>query len=170
MCLALFLFPSYQEGNKGLDVKQIKKFLYGAGVIIVVLCLCVTGTVEAKFMSGGRGEKSSVSLAGLQKDSMAETVAFVLNHYKLDNGMYPTTEQGLQSLVRKPTVPPLPSHWKGPYLGSIPVNSEGKLYTYTCPGVRNKDGYDLTVSDTMAPVLKAKGEGKQKTFKKNVFK
>jgi general secretion pathway protein G len=49
--------------------------------------------------------------------------------YKLDNGFYPTTEQGISALVTKPTTKPIPQHWT-PYLKKIPLDQKGNPYKY----------------------------------------
>lgn len=59
-----------------------------------------------------------------------------LGLYKLDNGSFPSTEQGLAALVTKPTTGNIPSNWKeGGYLKSMPKDPWGNEYVYVCPGV-----------------------------------
>jgi general secretion pathway protein G len=60
-----------------------------------------------------------------------------LKLYKLDNQRFPTTEQGLEALVRKPTAGPAPSNWK-PYLDKLPSDPWGKPYQYLNPGVKGE--------------------------------
>jgi len=69
----------------------------------------------------------------------------VLNAYYLDNSCYPTTEQGLRALIEKPTIPPIPENWNGPYLEDkqIPKDPWGAELIYRCPGIHNPDKYDL---------------------------
>ncbi len=58
-----------------------------------------------------------------------------LNLYRLDNYDYPTTEQGLESLVQKPTSPPEPRNWKtGGYIDRLPKDPWGYDYQYLSPG------------------------------------
>lgn len=57
-----------------------------------------------------------------------------LEMYKLDNYRYPTTNQGLEALVRKPTTPPIPHHWHR-YLNHLPVDPWGHPYKYIHPGI-----------------------------------
>lgn len=58
-----------------------------------------------------------------------------LNLYRLDNYNYPTTEQGLQALVARPTTPPEPSNWKaGGYVDQMPTDPWGNPYQYLSPG------------------------------------
>jgi general secretion pathway protein G len=67
-----------------------------------------------------------------------------LDRYRLDNGSYPTTEQGLPALREKPTRDPSPPNWRGPYLQhDLSVDSWGRPFIYRSPGVRNPAGYDL---------------------------
>jgi general secretion pathway protein G len=68
-----------------------------------------------------------------------------LDSYRLDNGVYPTTEQGLEALRTKPVREPVPINWRGPYLRkSVPVDPWGRPYLYRSPGERNPSGYDLS--------------------------
>jgi len=60
-----------------------------------------------------------------------------LKLYKLDNGRYPTAEQGLESLVHKPTGGPIPSNWK-PYLEKLPNDPWGRPYQFVNPGVKGE--------------------------------
>lgn len=53
--------------------------------------------------------------------------------YKLDNGVYPTTDQGILALVEKPSANPIPQDWK-PYLKSLPKDPWGREYLYLNPG------------------------------------
>jgi general secretion pathway protein G len=82
-----------------------------------------------------------------------------LGLYKLDNGKYPSTDQGLNALVEKPTGFPEPKNWgPEPYLPKTPVDpwdspyyyfSEGnqiEVYTYGADGVEGGEGYDADLS------------------------
>ena len=67
------------------------------------------------------------------------TVVAALKLYKLDNGRYPTTEQGLQALVEKPTSEPVPGNWKsGGYLEKMPKDPWGRDYLYLNPGIKRE--------------------------------
>lgn len=62
-----------------------------------------------------------------------------LKLYRLDNQRYPTTEQGLQAMVEKPTTPPLPPNWKkGGYVERLPKDPWGTSYQYLNPGVHGE--------------------------------
>src|SRR6266852_2614300 len=68
-----------------------------------------------------------------------------LKLYRLDNGTYPSTEQGLAALVKKPERGDIPRNWKaGGYLDKLPVDPWGTDYQYLNPGIRGEiDVYSL---------------------------
>src|SRR6266571_1158031 len=62
-----------------------------------------------------------------------------LKLYRLDNGAYPSSEQGLAALVRKPERGEIPRNWKsGGYLEKLPVDPWGLEYQYLNPGIRGE--------------------------------
>jgi general secretion pathway protein G len=65
------------------------------------------------------------------------TVMQGLKRYKLDNQRFPSTEQGLDALIKKPAANPVPPNWK-PYLDKLPSDPWGKPYQYLNPGVRGE--------------------------------
>ena len=60
-----------------------------------------------------------------------------LKLYRLDNQRYPTAEQGLQSLINKPTSGPIPNNWKL-YLEKLPNDPWGRPYQYLSPGIKGE--------------------------------
>ena len=60
-----------------------------------------------------------------------------LKLYKLDNQRYPSAEQGLDALVRKPTSGAVPPNWK-PYLDKLPADPWGRPYQFVNPGVKGE--------------------------------
>ena len=67
------------------------------------------------------------------------TLVAALKLYKLDNGRYPTTDQGLKALVEKPSSDPLPANWKqGGYLEKMPKDPWGHDYLYLYPGIKGE--------------------------------
>ena len=106
-------------------------------VVIIVLGL-LAGLVAPQVF--GRVGEARVTSARTQM-ALLETA---LDSYRLDNGSYPTTEQGLQALREKPTREPVPANWRGPYLRkALPLDPWNRAYLYRAPGVRNVTGYDL---------------------------
>lgn len=69
-----------------------------------------------------------------------------LELYNMDNGRFPTSEQGLEALVEAPTSAPEPIHYQpGGYIkgGQLPVDSWGNEYEYESPGTNNSNSYDI---------------------------
>jgi len=85
---------------------------------------------------------------GTAKDAAArsqiEMLGAALDAYRLDNGRYPTSEQGLDALWQEPTAEPRPTNWRGPYLRkAVPADPWGNPYVFVSPGEVNARGYDL---------------------------
>lgn len=85
---------------------------------------------------------------GTAKDATArsqiEMLGAALDAYRLDNGRYPTTAQGLAALRTAPAVDPMPANWRGPYLRKeVPLDPWDSEYLYVSPGEVNVNGYDL---------------------------
>jgi general secretion pathway protein G len=104
-------------------------------VVVVILALIAVVVVPRVI---DRPDQARVARA--RADIGALSAA--LNLYRLDAGVYPTTEQGLQALVQRPTRPPLPAVWadRG-YIDRIPSDPWGRPYQYLSPGVRGE--FDL---------------------------
>ena len=100
-------------------------------VVIVILGILAT-LIIPRFM--GREEEARRTMAQVQMESI-ETA---LKLYKLDNGVYPSTEQGLQALVEQPTIGQLPRKWReGGYLEKrrVPKDPWDNDYVYLSPGL-----------------------------------
>jgi len=105
-------------------------------MVVLIIIGLLAGIVVPKLM--GRTEeakriKTAVQIKNLQS---------ALDLYKLDSGVYPSTDQGLQALVEKPAVGEIPNNWKeGGYIDKIPKDPWGNNYVYISPGVHGD--YDL---------------------------
>jgi general secretion pathway protein G len=76
--------------------------------------------------------------------SQIEMLGAALDAYRLDNGRYPTTVQGLDALWQEPTAEPRPANWRGPYLRkAVPLDPWNNPYIYLSPGEVSVRGYDL---------------------------
>jgi general secretion pathway protein G len=108
-------------------------------ILVVVFILSILAAyVAPKLM--GRTDDAKVAEAKVQIKSF-ETA---LKLFKMDNGFYPSTEQGLQSLVEQPTAGDSPQHYRqGGYLeqSKVPLDPWDHPYVYVCPGVHGD--YDL---------------------------
>ncbi|MCM8812731.1 MAG: type II secretion system major pseudopilin GspG [Candidatus Omnitrophica bacterium] len=114
----------------------------GFTLIELMLVVMIIGTLAALVIPNlaGRAEKARITAA---KSDIESNIPTALDLYELDNGAYPTTQQGLAALREKPTTPPLPKNWNGPYLKKKYLDPWGNVYQYVFPGVHNKDGFDL---------------------------
>ena len=107
-------------------------------MVVIVILGVLAGLIIPRIM--GRPEEARRMKARIQMESI-ETA---LKLYRLDNGEYPSTEQGLEALVEIPAVGQLPKAWReGGYLekGTIPKDPWENDYVYLCPGLH--DDFDL---------------------------
>jgi len=106
-------------------------------VVIVILGILVS-FIAPRLM--GRPDEAKQVKARIQMESLETAIKL----YKLDSGMYPTTEQGLQALVEQPQTGTLPKKWrKGGYLekGRVPKDPWGNEFVYLSPGAQGD--YDI---------------------------
>jgi general secretion pathway protein G len=126
------MITNFQKGrNRGFTLIEL--------MVVIVILGILAGLVLPRFM--GRTEEAKKTKARLQ----IENLEGALKLYKLDTGTYPTTEQGLEALVQKPSAGAIPRNWREEgYLekGKVPPDPWGKPYVYVSPGVKNKD-FDL---------------------------
>lgn len=117
----------------------------GFTLIELIMVVVILGVLAALVIPNfaGRTQDSKVAAAKTQIESH---FGLALSLYETDNGAYPTTEQGLEALIEKPSSAPVPSNWKKPYLQKkeIPLDPFGNAYQYECPGKHNNEGYDLS--------------------------
>ena len=109
------------EGEAGLTLVEMIVVL---AIIALVAALIVPNVI-------GRPDQARVTTANTD---MA-TIASQLTTYRLDNGAYPTTEQGLKALVERTNVPPVPASFPdGGYVSTMPQDPWGKPYIYESNG------------------------------------
>lgn len=102
-------------------------------MVVVVILGILAALVVPKIIS--RPDEARVIAA--KQDIASLTQALKL--YRLDNQRYPTTEQGLQALVARPTTGPVPPNWKaGGYLERLPKDPWGNPYPYLNPGLHGE--------------------------------
>jgi general secretion pathway protein G len=135
-----------KPGHRGFTLIEI--------MVVIVILGILAGLIIPRIM--GRPEEARRMKAVVQIEGL-ETA---LRLYKLDNGTYPSTEQGLQALVELPTVGELPMAWReGGYLekGKLPKDPWGNEYVYLSPGLHGD--YDFM---SYGPDGEPGGEGKNK--------
>ena len=102
-------------------------------MVVVVILGILAALVVPQVMS--RPDQAKVTVA--QGDIKA--IAAALDMYRLDNHVYPSTQQGLEALVKKPSGMPAAKNWnKDGYLKRLPVDPWGNPYQYLNPGLHGQ--------------------------------
>ncbi len=125
------IYNRYMRKVEGrLEEKYRRK--EGFTLIEVLVVLIILGLIAAIIVPRitGRVDEAKIETTKIQMKAVKDA----LEQYKLDNGMYPTTEQGLKALVEKPTTPPVPPRWKK-YLDKVPKDGWDREFIYISPGV-----------------------------------
>ncbi len=114
----------------------------GFTLIEIMLVVIILGVLVAMIVPNlaGRGEQARLAAA---KADIESNLSTALDLYEVDNGRYPTTDQGLMALIEKPSS--ASDSWNGAYLKrkKIPKDPWGRDYIYLSPGVHNIEEYDL---------------------------
>jgi general secretion pathway protein G len=103
-------------------------------VLVVVAILAILAAIVVPRVMD-RPEEARRTKAKIDIGSIVQA----LKLYRLDNGSYPTTDQGLIALIQRPTTNPVPPNWKqGGYLDKLPKDPWEGDYLYLNPGVRGE--------------------------------
>jgi general secretion pathway protein G len=107
----------------------------GFTLIELLVVLVIIGVLAALIVPNvlNRADEARVTAARTDVNNLIQA----LKLYKLDNQRFPSAEQGLDSLIKKPSVGTLPSNWK-PYLDKLPNDPWGRAYQYVNPGVKGE--------------------------------
>lgn len=103
----------------------------GFSLIEIMVVVVILGILAALVVPKIISRPDEARIVKAKQDVLA--IQNALDLYKLDNGFYPSNEQGLQALVVKPTSNPIPNDWKA-YLKSLPKDPWGREYLYLNPG------------------------------------
>ncbi len=130
--------PSAQQKTPVLRRNQSGFTLIEIMIVVVIIGILASVIVPRIMDNPGKAR-----IAKAKND--IRTLESALEIYKLDNYVYPTTDQGLQALVSKPTIPPLPANWnKSGYIKTLRTDPWGNAYLYLKPGVHGEfDIYSL---------------------------
>ena len=113
------------RGQRGFTLLEV--------MVVVVILGILAALVVPKIIS--RPDEARIIAAKQDIASLMQA----LKLYRLDNQRYPTTEQGLQALVTKPTAAPIPTNWKtGGYIERLPKDPWGNAYQFLNPGVHGE--------------------------------
>lgn len=110
------------KSNRGFTLVEI--------MVVVVILGILASIVVPKLM--GRPEQARRTQAGVQIKSISDALYL----FKIDNGFYPSTEQGLKALMASPTTGKTPKNYRsGGYMDEIPTDPWGNHYAYLSPGL-----------------------------------
>lgn len=119
------------KSNKGFTLIEI--------LVVVIILSILVAVVAPRILE--RPEQAKRTAASIQ----IRNIEGALKLFYLDNGFYPTTEQGLDALIEKPTTGRIPRKYKdGGYLdgGKAPLDPWDSAFIYISPGVHNRE-YDI---------------------------
>lgn len=110
-------------------MKSLLKNARGFTLIEVMVVVVILGILAAIIVPKIMSRPEQARMVKVKQDILA--IQSALDLYKLDNSVYPSTDQGLQALVSKPNSDPLPRDWKeGGYLQQVPMDPWGQAYQY----------------------------------------
>ena len=107
----------------------------GFTLIELMVILVIVGVLAALIVPNvlDRTDDSRITAARSDVNNLMQA----LKLYKLDNQVYPSTEQGLQALAQRPTTAPAAPNWR-PYVDKLPNDPWGRPYQYVNPGVKGE--------------------------------
>jgi general secretion pathway protein G len=113
-------------------------------LLVVILILAILAALVVPRVVGRTGDAKRAKAA-----SDIATMSSLLQQYKIDNDVYPSTEQGLTALRAQPSDAP---NWRGPYTTKdIPVDPWGNEYVYEAPGANGEDFVIISYGADGAP-------------------
>jgi general secretion pathway protein G len=125
--LLISLRNRMRRGGRGFTLIEL--------MVVIVILGILAGLIIPRIM--GRPDEARQTKARI----MIEGIETALKLYRLDNGFYPTTEQGLKALVEASTIQPVPRNWReGGYLekGKVPKDPWGNDFVYLNPGTQGE--------------------------------
>jgi general secretion pathway protein G len=125
--LLISLGNRMRRGGRGFTLIEL--------MVVIVILGILAGLIIPRIM--GRPDEARQTKARI----MIEGIETALKLYRLDNGFYPTTEQGLRALVEASTIQPVPRNWReGGYLekGKVPKDPWGNDFVYLSPGTQGE--------------------------------
>ena len=108
-------------------------------LLLVVVIIGILAAIVVPKLTG-RTEDAQISAT----EATMTNIMTALRMYEMDNGKYPTEDQGILALIEKPSAAPEPKKWrKCLETSELPKDAWGKELKYKNPGEKNLDGYDL---------------------------
>jgi general secretion pathway protein G len=107
----------------------------GFTLIELLVVIAIIGVLAALIVPNVINRADDAKVAAARSD--VNMLMQQLKIYRLDNQRYPSAEQGLEALVRKPTAGSIPPNWK-PYLDKLPGDPWGRPYQFANPGIQGE--------------------------------
>jgi len=123
--------------NQQINRLKQKGFTFMEIMVVIVIIAILAVMIVPNILK--RVDQARVAKA----ENDIRSLETALDTYKLDNGIYPSTEQGLGALTAKPSGSPIPSNWNGPYVKQLPKDPWNNFYQYAMPGKHGDDSYDV---------------------------
>lgn len=111
------------------------RFSAGFTLVEIMVVVVIIGILAVLIVPRVLGRSDEARVAAAKHDIAA--IVQSLKLYRLDNGRYPTSEQGLQALIARPQSSPAPISWRQ-YLDALPKDPWGNQYQYLSPGVHGE--------------------------------
>jgi general secretion pathway protein G len=137
-CMPVRLQNLQMNREKTYRNRNEKGFTLIELMVVVIILGILASLIVPRFM--GRTDEAKIVKAKVDISALETAIKL----YKLDNGVYPSTEQGLQALIEKPESGRIPSKWnEGGYLEKekLPTDPWGNAYVYLSPGLHGD--YDI---------------------------
>lgn len=120
----------FRKSRSGLTLIEL--------IVVLIVIGLLAGLVAPQIMGRVGDARTTTAKAQVELFSVA------LENYRLDNGIYPSTSQGLEALRTRPAGTPEPRNWRGPYLRkAVPSDPWGRAYIYRSPGDKDRNGFDV---------------------------
>lgn len=115
--------------------RRPRGFTFIEVLVVMIILVLIAGIVGTQLL--GEAEKAKADATRIQMRSLDSALSL----YRLHNSRYPTTEQGLEALIRRPEVGDIPENWQGPYLNAnrVPTDGWNNEFIYV------SDGRDFTI-------------------------
>ena len=121
---------AYKRRDKSASLRAHSRAFTLIEVMVVVVILAILAAI---IVPNILKRPEQAKLVAARQDILS--IQNALSLYKLDNGFYPSTSQGIQALVTKPSGSPEPQNWaSGGYLKKLPIDPWNKPYHYLHPG------------------------------------
>lgn len=111
--------PAPRPGAKAPSRRRVPGFTFIEVLVVLIILALIAGIVGTQLL--GEAETAKADATKIQIKALMSA----LDLYRLHNSTYPTTEQGLAALLRKPEVGTIPENWRGPYLNSANLPTDG---------------------------------------------